>query len=348
MLSSQISSNEFKSFLNCGAVLRWNETYYLSVGPFSADSRDQFKIYSPDFFMDFDLALKSGVTSFQLTETQFLKELENYASANSPIEWSDPLIEDYRTAFEKIKAEMANGVLDKAVPVLFAKANCDFDISRRAEALRRLTMSPARLFVYGIWHAENGMIGATPETLITFFSGEIRSMALAGTQMRGVGDCSLMSDTKELHEHAITSRAIQETLSAYGEVICEGPHILELPSLWHLKTEMRVKSEASVDMRDLIKKMHPTPALGVSPRTFDYQWMRGLPEAEIREKYGAPFAVQFPNGDFVSIVAIRNIQWNQNQILLGSGGGVVKESQLEKEWLELEGKRNSVRSLMAL
>ena len=76
--------------------------------------------------------------------------------------------------------------------------------------------------------------------------------------------------------------------------------------------------------------------------------MRDLPEASLRNKYGAPFAVQFPNGDFISVVAIRNIQWDRREIILGAGGGVVVESQLEKEWLELQGKRNSVKSLMGL
>ena len=76
--------------------------------------------------------------------------------------------------------------------------------------------------------------------------------------------------------------------------------------------------------------------------------MRELPEANIRRKYGAPFAMLLPNGDLISLVAIRNIQWSENQILLGAGGGVVHSSQLQKEWQELEGKRNSVKSLMGL
>lgn len=301
--------------------------------------------------MDADIETKRGVRSFQISEAHFIQRLHEFledSALSKDLDWHEPIFEDYKMAFEKIKSLIRAGTLDKAVPVLFAKAQVRFDSKRIAHALKKLAKSPSRLFVYGMWDDSEGLLGATPETLVTFFSGEVRSMALAGTQIKGTGECALLSDKKELHEHALTAQDIQNVLSDFGGVDCEGPHVLELPSLWHLKTEMRVKTSGKVDWVELIKKLHPTPALGVSPRNFNYQWMRELPEASLRKKFGAPFAVQFPNGDFISVVAIRNIQWNAQEIILGAGGGVVEESELQKEWLELQGKRNSVKSLMGL
>ena len=352
MLLSEISAENFKKFLSSGALLRWDQSYYLSLGPFQEELDDSgLKIFSPYFFMDADLEIVSGCQSFQISETQFINRLNEFLGSHSDspkLTWSEPTLDQYKIAFQKIQNEMAAGELKKAVPVLFAKANAKFDLMRRAQVLKKLCLSPPNLFVYGYWSGQQGLLGATPEILVNIFSGQLRSMALAGTQIKGTGVCRLLEDPKERHEHQLVIDDIRETLSPFGKVHFKGPEVLELPSLWHLKTEVLVQLSPSVDPIQLVQKLHPTPALGVFPRSFDFQWMRELPEANIRRKYGAPFAMLLPNGDLISLVAIRNIQWSENQILLGAGGGVVHSSQLQKEWQELEGKRNSVKSLMGL
>jgi len=52
--------------------------------------------------------------------------------------------------------------------------------------------------------------------------------------------------------------------------------------------------------------------------------------------------------EFKSLVAIRNIQWDKNKSYIGSGCGIVKKSELNKEWAELTLKRNSVKKYLGL
>jgi isochorismate synthase EntC len=48
------------------------------------------------------------------------------------------------------------------------------------------------------------------------------------------------------------------------------------------------------------------------------------------------------------LVAIRNIQWQDEKIRLGSGCGIVKSSQIEREWQELKLKRESVKRMLSI
>ncbi|MNL49201.1 chorismate binding enzyme [compost metagenome] len=46
------------------------------------------------------------------------------------------------------------------------------------------------------------------------------------------------------------------------------------------------------------------------------------------------------------LVAIRNMQWNGQFAMIGSGCGVVAASELEREWRELYQKRLSVKKIL--
>ncbi len=338
--------------MSSGALLRQGKTYYLGVGPFLQGAQNSnFSFFSPNFFMDDELELKTPTHCFQIDEDQFKLRLDEFLKSAPEVrklKWVEPSLETYHQVFDIIKNEIESGQLKKAVPVLFAKAQEQISALRIAHILSHLSQQASRIYVYGMWNEKSGMLGASPELLLSIHAGELQSMALAGTQIKNSESCCLLEDPKELYEHQLVVEDIENVLNGYGELKSRGPEILELPSLWHLKTEIRMKLSGNPHPIELIKKLHPTPALGVSPRQFDYRWMRGFPEAEIRHKFGGAFALVFPERECISVVAIRNIQWNQNSILLGAGGGVVRESQLEKEWQELEAKRSSVKEMTGL
>lgn len=352
MLNGDISAEDFVNFLSVGAVLSYERKYYLSIGPLSSRHRvGALQFFSPNFFMNANLENISGTQSFMISQDHFIFRLNEYLKAKPVLlkaKWEEPQFEKYQQVFARIQGEIAAKKLKKMVPVLFAKTQLDMDLLRRAQILRNLSQGQANLYLYGQWDQSEGILGATPEILASAFSSKLKSMALAGTQIKEGGACRLLEDPKELYEHQLVVEDILEVLRDFGEAKVSPPGILELASLWHLKTEIHVKLKSKLNSSELIKRLHPTPALGVSPRNFNFQWMRQLPESDLRERFGAPFAVLLPNQDFVAVVAIRNIQWRGDQILLGAGGGVVYSSQLQKEWLELEAKRNAIKNMMGL
>ena len=90
-----------------------------------------------------------------------------------------------------------------------------------------------------------------------------------------------------------------------------------------------------------------TPALGVAPRSAGYEWMKILPGQEGRRRFGAPFAF-LDKESCLCLVAIRNIQWDQEGRRIGSGCGIVAASEEPREWRELFQKRQSVKKILGL
>lgn len=304
--------------------------------------------------------------------------------------WVEPDLSNWQERFAEIKRRMNEGGLKKAVPVVFAEAQGSVDETRRLMILRSLMKLPRSLLLYGIWGTRVGrafgMIGATPEVLFTESAdGTLETMALAGTRAKALGsDChnnnnhksdrhkndddeaaALLADPKERYEHQLVVDDIRAVLASLGDVTVGETGVAELPTLYHLKTPIRVRlrkpvdvdmnvnmNNVDMDMERIARLLHPTPALGVAPRELGFAEILTWDDVEIRERFGAPFGVSADVGDRLRIrqcvVAIRNIQWQDQRIRLGSGCGVVPESDPAREWNELRLKRESVKRMLSV
>ncbi|AFY03069.1 chorismate-binding protein [Bdellovibrio bacteriovorus] len=263
--------------------------------------------------------------------------------------WEEPRLEDFAEALSVIQSRIEKNEIQKAVPVVFARSAQTVTAGDRARLLLKLSEAPATLFVYGFWKDGEGVLGATPETLFDFSKGVLKTMALAGTcpKSESTERESLLNDEKEMYEHRLVVEDITERLSAWGTVRASAPYILELPTLYHLKTDISVVCQKQPDFVQLVKALHPTPALGVAPRSAGYTWMQALPGQQGRRWYGGPVAFMGPE-EALCLVGIRNLQWSQDSAMIGSGCGVVAASELEREWRELFQKRLSVKKILGL
>ena len=89
-------------------------------------------------------------------------------------------------------------------------------------------------------------------------------------------------------------------------------------------------------MRRSLSKLHPTPAVGGFPK---YQALELIQQIEPFERgwYAAPVGwVGYDQAEFA--VAIRSGLIDRNQLLLFAGAGIVRGSQSEEEWAEIETK----------
>ena len=101
--------------------------------------------------------------------------------------------------------------------------------------LAALDARDPRIAVFGV----DGMVGASPETLIRVRDGRFRVRVLAGTGPAGTAD-ALMASGKDRAEHAF---AVESVLVALGGHVrdVEAPAVpfaLELPRLTHLATDV--------------------------------------------------------------------------------------------------------------
>ncbi|MFT7304604.1 MAG: menaquinone-specific isochorismate synthase, partial [Akkermansiaceae bacterium] len=192
---------------------------------------------------------------------------------------------------------------------------------------------------------EGGFLGATPEVLFRYFDGRIYTMALAGTA-RSDERILFAIDDKEIREHEFVAQTLIAKLSDLGMVIRNERGILDLGKLIHFQTLIKVELYKYEEIKRLIERLHPTPALGPLPRTTATMdllkdWRARL---DCPVEFGAPFGL-LRDGDFEALVAIRMVSWRGDEFSLPSGCGVIQESRLVSEWRELALKREAVRDL---
>lgn len=343
------------NFLEHGALLRRGNQWVLIEGPFrplAQPSEEHLSVYFPDFYDPEAGAYWVGNREWTLEPQQLKALYEEYLSSqmspSEPPQFEEPLLADFEASLRSIQDKIKSGEIQKAVPVVFAKApGAACSTPLLARTLLKLLEAPASLFVFGFWQKGEGVLGATPETLFSYSQGQLQTMALAGTCPREDKSrrISLLEDPKERQEHELVREDLHRVLQQYGRVEMSEPFILELPTLLHLKSDIRVECSKPPHFKELLMSLHPTPALGVAPRSYGYKWMAPLPGQEGRRGFGAPFAFMGP--EFIQcVVAIRCVQWFADRVQVGSGCGVVLASQLEQEWRELAQKRFSVQKIM--
>jgi menaquinone-specific isochorismate synthase len=97
-----------------------------------------------------------------------------------------------------------------------------------------------------------------------------------------------------------------------------------------------------------VRRLHPTAALGIFPRSVEaFSRLRQFPTQFRRRSFGAPFGLVFEKTVFI-VVGIRSFFWRDSQIEIFSGCGVTEKSQFEEEVEELELKRESVKRMFKL
>lgn len=356
---NSITPNSFTNFLQAGALLRHKGQWTLIAGPFGPvknANTSGISVFWPDFYDLENKPLLQGSQSFTLSTSELQAHCEAYLREqgvhNGPLSnapWREPLKEDFATALNSMLEKIHSGEIQKAVPAVFARTAQTVDSTDLVQMILAASQAPDTMFVYGFWQNGEGVLGATPEVLFDFENGLLKTMALAGTCPRSESTEreSLLKDPKEMQEHGFVVEDLRQRLGKWGEVATDGPKILELPILYHLKTDFEVRCHTTPDFLALVRELHPTPALGVAPRSAGYKWMSQYPGQQGRRGFGGPFAFIGPD-KALCLVGIRNLQWNSSEAMIGSGCGVVAASELEREWRELFQKRLSVKKILGL
>lgn len=252
----------------------------------------------------------------------------------------------FEEVFADIKGDIADGHIKKSVPVLTEKGRLLRGTPwSLAEVVQRL---PEPFISYGYARGEEGFVGATPEEFFRLEGRKFETMALAGTAPAS-RRAEFLNDPKEVQEHELVAQYLVQHLADLGEVRRGPRECMDLGPIVHFLTRISVELSRPRTVGGLIRRMHPTPALGSFPRTleslrklYDYRSQLAAPRG-----FGAPFGV-IVDGVFSSVVAIRNVSWSREVVSLPSGCGVIEESTLANEWAELALKRRSVKEILGL
>ena len=196
--------------------------------------------------------------------------------------------------------------------------------------------------------AVDGLIGASPETLITVEDGIVTARVLAGTAARGAdpdadtaASLALATSTKDQDEHQFAVRSVLSSLAAHTSALraSEQPFTLKLPNVWHLATDVEGRLSDAASARDLVAALHPTAAVAGTPTPRARELIRRL-EPFDRGRYAGPVGWIDAGGSGEWAIALRCAQFDPGDavepipLTAYAGAGIVAGSDPESELLE--------------
>lgn len=250
----------------------------------------------------------------------------------------------FSVVFQEVMSAIHTGVFEKTVPVVTETGIAEQAPGPAIVAAMARQVTP--LQSYGWVHPECGFAGATPELLFALHGRHLETMALAGTA-RSEDRNVFAVDEKEIREHEYVAQTLVSKLLDLGQLERCERSILDLGPIVHFLTRIQVNLHAPMAPDELVRKLHPTPALGPLPRTggtmerlLEWRNRLGCPA-----RFGAPFGL-WDSGRFDAIVAIRGIWWQGTHVSIPAGCGIIEASRLVNEWRELRLKREAVKRFL--
>lgn len=329
-------------------ILGWGKRQWLKEPDNSLPS-----FYFPDFFLKNSTSWFVQENTLELSVSALLSYLYPLSGpVKKAYSWNNPHKILFHDIFDDLKAKIAAGELDKAVPFIIESVETTMDQIQLIRSLKTILnyVLYNQAYLYGFWDDQEGMLGATPEILFRHEKeGLLETMACAGTKNIEEDHNTLLSDPKELYEHELVVKGITESLSPYGRVTVGNLQLLKLSKLVHLVTPLSIYLEAGIPFQEIVQALHPTPALGAFPKRKGRLWLEDYQRHLNRSRFGAPAGFILPDKKQSNCyVSIRNVQWNHQGMQIAAGCGVVADSKCEKEWAEIHLKLNAIKEMLAL
>ncbi|MEP2777488.1 MAG: chorismate-binding protein [Luteolibacter sp.] len=324
---------------------RRDGTVVVGYGPFTPAEEvpeDGVAFYKRDFALREDLPWQIPAEFERLSAVEFREKFGG--GGHSQIRWEIPDAMPFSYVFQEIMECIRQGQIEKTVPVV---TECGTIVGAAGDLITAAMSSQvAPLHSYGWAANEEGFAGATPELLFHLDGLKLETMALAGTA-RQEDEAVFGVDEKEIREHEYVAQTLVAKLLDLGSLQRREREVLRLGSIVHFLTGISVELETEQDPKRLLRRLHPTPALGPLPRTDQTMallngWRGRL---DCPKEFGAPFGV-WDCGKFEAVVAIRGIWWSGDKVMLPAGCGIIEASRLVNEWRELRLKRDAVKRFL--
>jgi menaquinone-specific isochorismate synthase len=250
-------------------------------------------------------------------------------------------VTDFRAAVAAAVTRIDAGELEKVVLAHDLLAVAEHDIDVRA-VLAGLAAGNPDCWTFAV----DGLVGATPELLVSRTGDRVFSRVLAGTTSRGGNAAAdiarvdaLMHSAKDLAEHRFAVESLVASLAPHVRdlVVPPEPVPLELSNVTHLATDVVATLGDGSDVLDLLAAVHPTAAVGGTPSDVALGVLAEL-EPMNRGRYTGPVGWVDARGDGEWGIALRCAQLDGPTARLFAGGGIVAGSDPDDEVLEAQAK----------
>ncbi|MDR2186569.1 MAG: chorismate-binding protein [Azonexus sp.] len=236
---------------------------------------------------------------------------------------------------ERALAAIASGRVDKLVLSRERRLLAAAAIPPAAVLARLLAQQPeSRVFACG--NGRQTFLGATPERLVRLAAGQIDADALAGTAWPGSPE---LTGSKNRHEQSLVVRAICQALAPLAAAAPQAAAATAHASgqLTHLRSRVTAPALPDTRLFDLVRALHPTPAVGGYPGPAALAWLTAHGERRSAWYSGGVGCIE-QNGDGEFSVALRSALLVGSTAVLQAGAGIVAASRADDELAETEAK----------
>lgn len=265
-----------------------------------------------------------------------------------------PPVSEWRTAAgEAVTAirsdSLGKVVLARSVVVRSVEAPDAFDLLHHLEGSYRRCHSFA-------WSPGRGtFLGASPELLIRLKGGTLTSNPLAGSAPRGEGEDEdrafaegLMRSEKDRVEHRLVVDDVADRLRPFATdlSVAGTPSLKRMATVQHLSTLITGSARPETHVLDLLGAIHPTPAVGGTPREDAVAFIEKV-EVIDRGWYAGGVGWVDGSGEGEFALALRCGLIDGRSARVFAGAGVVADSDPEAELLETRLKLRPLLELLA-
>jgi anthranilate synthase component 1 len=221
--------------------------------------------------------------------------------------------------------------------------------------LRLLNPSP---YLFFMRCGDHVVLGSSPEIHVRLTGGLIELRPLAGTAPRGATpeedkeiERRLLTDPKELAEHVMLvdlGRNDVGRVAEIGSVVVDEFEVVERYShVMHIVSNVRGKIRADRDAIDLLRATFPAGTVSGAPKVRAMEVIEEV-EPERRGLYAGCVGYFDYYGNMDTCIALRTLLAKNGKLYVQAGGGVVADSEPEKEFQETLHKAGALLRAIAL
>ena len=233
----------------------------------------------------------------------------------------------WQRGMDKALQALDNGTVEKVVLTRQVNLLFEGEPSTTAIAAHLLSSQPD-CYVFAV----NGLVGASPELLVSYQNGVISSLVLAGTAPNAE---SLGSAKMDL-EHVLAASSVRDGIAQFVTSLgAPARTVLNFGEINHLATRFEGRATNGATVLDVLGALHPTASVAGTPTKTSLDLIREL-EPLPRGRYAGPVGWFNSDGEGEFAIALRCGLIEGTRVTLYAGGGLVHGSDATSEFAETE------------
>ncbi|MCT4664807.1 MAG: isochorismate synthase [Flavobacteriales bacterium] len=286
---------------------------------------------------------KRLVISANIIEEVSDNEINSWLNAERRFHKKEEQKEVYSQDFEKFLTELQSS---SPVQKLVLARSIQIKTTAKAEHIfAKLQQKFPDAFVYLFFDGTEYWLAATPEILLSKKDSKLKTMALAGTSFEEKKE-QIHWTSKEFREHQLVVDYITQKLQEVKlkPSFQKEPQTVKAGFVWHLKTPIECDIPDAFDLNKLTQKLHPTPAVCGTPMKEAYDFI--LEKEQLNRRFYTGYVGIEQENEAHYFVNLRCMMLKNETAEVFVGGGLLSDSDFEKEWEETISKSKTIISCL--